>query len=377
MKIGAADVQYFRILAGIVAQILFCCAVPFSVEAQESTEDDSSPAINVGLHTHYGFIIPHSSTIQEIAHSNPWGVEADISFHFTDEKAWSYLQGYPRLGASLAYYNFDNPQVLGNAYALVFYAEPFLSAHRNFSISFRLGAGLVYMDNPYDPETNPENLFYSTAISFPLVANLMANYKLNEHFMLRAGGSYQHISNGGINQPNKGINFPTATLGINYALRSGSFPERSDVATALERSKREYLLALIGSYHDRSDVPEEQEPLLGVTAYMTQRIGRISALMGGAELIADYSIKKDLEGRGENIDFQRAALLLGHELQIGRIRFNQQLGIYVYAPNKARDPVYQRWGLEYHTQNKLFFGINLKAHRYVADFLDVRAGVRF
>ena len=76
-------------------------------------------------------------------------------------------------------------------------------------------------------------------------------------------------------------------------------------------------------------------------------------------------------------DFQRGALLLGHELQIGRVRFSQQLGVYVYAPYKAKDPVYQRWGLEHHTERQIFWGINLKAHRHVADFLDVRLGLSF
>ena len=353
--------------------------IAFSADLGAQTNpapDTSNIAVNFGIQTHYGFIIPHSSTIREVADSNPWGIEADFSIHYTSARAWEYLQAYPRLGISLAYYNFDNPAVLGNAYSLVAYAEPFLSAHKNFSLSFRLGGGVAYLTNPYDPEINPENLFYSTAFSFPLVANLMTNWRLNNNFLLRAGGSYQHISNGGINQPNKGINYPTATLGINYAIRPAIFPQRQLDERVVERSKRNYLLALIGSYHDRADEPTEQLPLVGLNLYMTQRLGRISALVAGAEWIADFTIKKDLEGRGQSKNFQRGALLVGHELQIGRIRFNQQLGVYVYAPHKGKDPVYQRWGLEYHTQKKLFFGINLKAHRHVAEFLDARIGVR-
>ncbi|WP_224997255.1 acyloxyacyl hydrolase [Cesiribacter sp. SM1] len=357
--------------------LLLTTSTLYAQQATVTENNSKSTAINVGLQGHYGFIIPHSSTIREVADSNPWGIEADLSFHFTSAKAWQYLQGYPRLGASLAYYNFNNPDVLGNAYSLVFYAEPFLSAHKNFSVSFRLGGGVAYLTNPYDEETNPQNLFYSTRFSFPLVANLMANYRLNELLLIRAGGTYQHISNGGINQPNKGINYPTATLGINYAIRPATFIERQPQSEEEQGDKQNYLLALIGSRHDRTDQPEEQANLIGVAAYVSQRIGRISAVTAGAEWIADYTIKKELESRGEDKDFQRGALLAGHELQIGRIRFNQQLGVYVYAPHKGRDPVYQRWGLEYHTPKLLFFGINLKAHRHVAEFLDVRVGVRF
>jgi hypothetical protein len=347
------------------------------VASAQPKSDSARTAISVGLHGHYGFIIPHSRDIVNISDSNPWGIEADLNFHFANEKAWRYLQAYPRLGVSLAYYNFNNPQVLGSAYALLLYAEPFLSAHKNFSLSFRLGGGLAYLDNIYDLDNNPENLFYSTAISFPLEANIMSNYRLSEQYMVRVGATYKHISNGGIRQPNKGINFPSVTVGINYTLRPAPFPQRQLTETDEEVQQRHFLVALIASSQDRYDDPSKKLPLLGLTAYVSQPIGRLSALTAGAEWIADYTIRKEMEDNNETKDFQRGALLAGHELRIGRFRFSQQLGIYVYAPHGARDPVYQRYGLEYHTDKRLFGGINLKAHRHVADFLDVRVGVWF
>lgn len=376
MRLSTAMVQlvHLHILKYLVVLVL--CSMPALSWAQQEATDNSSPAIHVGLNTHYGFIIPHSNTVRHIASSNPRGVEADISLHFTDGRAWQYVQGYPRLGASLAYYNFDNPDVLGNAYALLLYAEPFLSAHKKFSLSFRLGGGIAYLDNVYDEETNPENLFYSTTFSFPLVANLMANWRIGDFYMLRLGGTYQHISNGGRRQPNKGINFPMATVGLHYSLKPGVFPDRQLQKAPEAGKQRHVLFALITAYRDRNDKPDKQAALLGFTAYLSQRIGRMSALTAGGEWIADWAIKKELESRQEVKSFQRAALLAGHELQIGRFRFNQQLGIYVYAPVKGKDPVYQRWGLEYHTPKRLFFGINLKAHRHVAEFLDMRVGMR-
>ncbi|WP_236612881.1 acyloxyacyl hydrolase [Cesiribacter andamanensis] len=350
----------------------------YAQQQQQQQSNIAEPAaLQLGLTTHYGFIIPHSSTIRDVAHSNPRALELDLSLHFTSQKAWNYLQGYPRLGATFSYVNFNYPRVLGNAYALVLYAEPFLSAHRRFSLSFRLGGGLAYMDTPYDEAQNPDNLFYSTRFSFPLVANLMGNYRLGERLQLRAGGTYNHISNGGRRQPNKGINYPTVTLGLQWALRPASFPERQPATAQAQGKKREYLLALIGGYKDREDDPGRQLPVLGLAAYASQRLGRLSALTFGLEWIADYTIRHQLEQQGVDTDFQRGALLLGHELRIGRIRLGQQLGVYVYAPHKAREAVYQRWGLEYHSQKRLFGGINLKAHRHVADFLDLRLGLKF
>lgn len=347
--------------------------------AQETAGSDTTQttAITIGLHNHYGFIISHSSKIRQVANSNPWGVELDVSFHFTNRKAWEYLQGYPRLGASLTYFNFNNPEVLGNGYSLLVFSEPFLSAHKKFSLSFRLGLGLTYLDTPYHPETNPENLFYSTSISFPLVANLMANYRIHERFLLRAGGTYNHISNGGMQQPNKGINYPTFTAGINYTLRPSAFPEREPSERRAVEKKRHYLFALMGGAKDRWQSDNRKLPVLGLAAYASQRVGNINGLVAGFEWVADFTIREELRDKGIHKDFLRGAILAGHEFLIGRFRFSQVFGLYLYAPHKARDRVYQRYGLEYQTGKRLFFGVNLKAHRHVADFFDIRTGIRF
>ncbi|MER2999143.1 acyloxyacyl hydrolase [Pontibacter populi] len=343
----------------------------------DTTQTNQRPAINLGIYNHYGFIIPHSKDIRDLSTSNPWGLAADLSFHFSDSLSWQYLQTYPRLGITFTYYNFDNPEVLGKGYALILYVEPFLTAQHKFSISLRLGAGLAYMDKVYHPDRNPENLFYSTRISFPLVVNLMANYRLNQYLNLRAGGTYKHISNGGIRQPNKGINFPSASLGVDYALRPTYFATRELLTTNFPDKSRHYLVAFMFTLKDRKDNPTDKLPVLGASFYASQKISRLSALTAGAEWVADYTLKEELQDRGQKEGFQRAALLGGHELQVGRFRFSQQLGIYVYAPATARDPAYQRYGLEYHTAKKMFWGINLKAHRHVADFLDIRTGLKF
>ena len=355
--------------------LLSLLLIPTLASAQASP-DSSTTALNLGLRAHYGFIISHISRLRHITNTRPRGLELDLSWHFGSREAWEYLQTYPRLGASLAYYNFGNPDVLGNAYSLLFYAEPFLSAHKSFSLSFRLGGGFAYLTQPYHTVTNPENLFYSTAISFPLAANLMANYKISETLLLRAGATYQHISNGGLNQPNKGINFPTFSAGVDYSLRPAPFPERAAEGGPAVTKDRRYFLAVFGSFTDNPVKPEEHLPLLGGMLKGSQQLSRLSAFTLGAEWVADYALREKIRESGQDTDFQRGALLLGHDLVIGRARLSQELGIYLYAPFTTPDPVYQRYGLTFQFGPRIFLGFNLKAHRVSADFLDLRIGTR-
>jgi len=41
------------------------------------------------------------------------------------------------------------------------------------------------------------------------------------------------------------------------------------------------------------------------------------------------------------------------------------------------DAVYQRYGILFKISDRVFTGINIKAHRHVADFLDLRTGITF
>jgi len=347
--------------------------------AQDVAAPDSlRPALVLGLRGHYGFIIPHSASIRSISYSKPWTVEADLAWHLNGARAWQQCNCYPRLGISVMYVNFDNPAVLGSGLTALAYAEPFLSVHHRFNLSFRLGAGLAYLNQVYDPVSNPENLFYSTPFSFILGASLSANVALNQRLNLRLSGNYNHISNGGTKLPNKGINFPTLSLGLDYAIRPTPFPSRTKTRWQNDRTHfAQYSIAVLATAKTINETEPKRYPTYGLTASASRRIGRLSALLLGAEWVADRTLREELRRQGLDRDYHRIGVLFGHDLLVGRFGFSQQLGVYVYAPHPAMDPVYQRYGLSYRFTDHLFLGINLKAHRQVADLMDVRVGYVF
>ena len=159
----------------------------------------------LGIHVHRGFIIAHSKAIKDVSHSNPWGIEMDFNWHLKKQDAWKYCFCYPRVGFSLFYVNFDNPDVLGYSIATAAYAEPFINAEKRLNYSIRFGTGPVYLSDVYDSVTNPDNLFYSTYIAFLVYLNFSVNYKISPTLTLRGAFNYNHISNGGIKNPNKGL----------------------------------------------------------------------------------------------------------------------------------------------------------------------------
>lgn len=210
--------------------------------------------------------------------------------------------------------------------------------------------------------------------------NISLNYRLTPQVALRAHGNFNHISNGGLKEPNSGINFPTMGLAVDYTLEDFDFPKFQQIDwRKAYRQGWQYRVAAYTTAKTAERNDDRRYWIFGATADLSRRIGRLSAAGAGVEITIDYSLQEWLR-RYEpqrSHEFTRAAVLVGHELLLGRFGFAQQLGIYVYAPYKAMHPVYQRYELTYKAPNGIFFGMNLKAHTRTADFMDLRLGYIF
>lgn len=344
-----------------------------------ASAEENSSLTYIGLRAHYGFIIPHAEKIRSISHSNPRGLEFDLGLHLTGDNAWQYCFCYPRTGIMLSWFDYNNPEILGNSYIITPYIEPFFSAGKTLSASLKTGIGLAYLDNIYDPVTNPLNHFYSTHFSFLVFLNLNLNYRINDHINLKLGGYYNHISNGGNRQPNKGINFPTASIGADYYFNSTVFPERSREEYIRDLQKSSAIrLSLFFTTKEISKEDGKQYAVIGFSPKYSYLAGRLSAISGGFEFVSDGSISERIEQEGlTGAGHRRLSVFAGHELLIGRFNFYQELGVYLYAPYKPRDPVYQRYGIEYSLHQNISLGASLKSHLHVADFLDIRVSYNF
>ncbi|HOK98303.1 MAG TPA: acyloxyacyl hydrolase [Bacteroidales bacterium] len=331
----------------------------------------------LGVRTYYGFIIPHSESIRSISYSRPRGVGIEAGWIALGQRVWDHCFCYPRVGFNFYFTDFNNHDILGRAYAMLFYVEPSFTVLRRMYLSYRFGMGIAFMDTPYDSIRNPRNLFYSTYLSFPLQAAISLNVRVTDRFVFRLGFHYEHISNGGLKQPNKGINYPTAGIGVNYLVDKLMVPTRDKISHTLYPDFFQMNLVLSGTAKTIANNESSRYFIYGLLLEVQKKIARINALSVGTDVTIDYSLKETLRRANLNDDYKRVGILTGHNLLIGRIVFYQKLGVYVYSPYKAKDPVYQRYGLLYRTTKNTSIGIDLKAHRHVADFLDVRLAYHF
>ena len=318
----------------------------------------------------YGSIILHSQELRPIGASYPLGLSIDYGKHKSSQKVWDVCNCYPRSGVSFTFWDFDNREVLGFGFTSMYYIQPVFGAKNRLSFSLRAAAGLSYQSKPYHEENNPNNLSYSTYWGIPLQLGLATHFRLNEAWTIDLQGVLNHISNGGLEEPNKGINWPTLSIGLSHYFSSPEFKDRAKSDwNKNDFDLNRFDLSTFTTYHS----PSSGAYIFswGVESKYLRRVSRLSNLSLGTEYLFDN------QKTGSNKDGHTLGMAIGHEFILGKILFAQQFAAYLIKPDAQMNDVYQRYTLMYRINQQLSAGVGLKSHGHVADFGDFRIGWSF
>jgi len=348
--------------------------------AQPANSEDVNSPMYVGAKLHYGFIIPHADDLRKISDSNIWGIQVDFSKLNTSFRSWSNCNCYSRLGVSFNFYDYRNPEVLGHSYNLAFFFEPYFNFKGRSRFSMRVGMGLSYLDNVYDESSNPENLFFGSKISGILLVNLNYNYLIKESYQLNFSLNYNHISNAGLKMPNKGMNFPTASIGLDYIIKPVKLEPQEKVSGIRKKIILGYgrVFWSIRSVDADSIYSDKDKLMIGIEAGIIKGLSNINGLLAGLEFSYDGSFQEISNRLKENYAPFVLSIHLGNAFVIGRITFTQQMAYYLYKPFPSTSKsFFQRYGIYYRIGKMASVGFSLKAHGHVAEHMDMRLGVEF
>lgn len=344
-----------------------------------STAAPSRGPVIVGAYAQGSIILDHTDAIRHLVKSRPTGFEVNLQRQTTGAAPWHAWYKFPKMGLALTYYNFNNP-VLGRCYAASPYLSKSFSRGAKHDFSFRLGAGLAYITNPYDQDANHKNTIASSALNATLQMRFEYDYALTPHLGLLAGLALNHYSNGATTKPNFGINLPSLVLGLNYHEQRPALTTPDNGQLPTDVGQNFYNVSTSLGYRQRSESDRQKYLVNSVTAAIGRRVNRKSNLLLGVEGFYDRSLKAQLEDTTRaglrQPDVKKAGVFVGHELLFGRLAFVSHLGFYVYEPYKSSTFYYERLGLKYHFTNLLFGAVDLKVHRGAADVIEFKLGAK-
>lgn len=320
--------------------------------------------------TQYGFIIPHASDLKQFSNTRPTGLHLSWQLMNTKKNHWEACHCFHYLGARFSYIDFGAENVLGKSFTLSGTFEPVLWRRNNWALNLNSGIGITYLTHTYDPETNPTNNFFSTKISFLLFVAPTIEYQFSKKWKAHLSLNYNHISNGGQDKPNRGMNFPQAGMGVNYYFNHAPLPEYP----MNEPDDRWMYWLETGITTRNVGQTNNKQPSASLIAGAKRPVSTINGLGGGVEINRDYSLQKESGNYGKTI----SAPFISHHFLLGRFDFNQRMAWYVHQPEEMEGHrFYQRYVLFFRMVSDFHVGVSLKAHGHVATHLDLRLGWQF
>jgi hypothetical protein len=316
----------------------------------------------------YGYVMTKKG-IPDVVSSRPYGFDMSLSRLRTDYESWKVFQSYNITGIQVGYYNFQNPSITGSAYTMTIFTEPVFGRFGRMLISVRAGGGLSFMTRIYDPEKNPFNTMVSSKLSIPLNFSARIRYLIASKWFLTASGSFNHISNGAVRKPNNGMNFPVASLGIEYSLDPVPRMDLAYVPDEGKKTKDKYLQFQVLSGF--KIVYNEPTLAIGLSGRFNNHFLPFLGFNMGAEMIFDGGIRRTITVENLNVDYKRFALTAGLDFFPGKFSVTEYLGIYLYSPYEKDDLIYEKFELSYGILRNFKTGIFLQTHLGSAELFGI------
>lgn len=374
---------YQQFIAALLFFFSFYVACAQRVSMQQPVAKQRSYTLNL----HYGGIYAHSKDIKNTAGATPKGLSFEITNRAVDTATWNKYGSFPNSGLMLSYLNLNTP-ILGSSFTAAYIFEPTFRLNTKMDFFIRTRIGLSYLTSPHDSIKNPANNTYSTKLNFFTAAGVGITHKLNNHYSAVLAANFFHNSNGGFDQPNRGLNYPHISAGIRYNVESNATPAFKRVKDSAWKADRLNYDAFI--YYSpkegyNAQWQHKRKYLFGVGFQTSYRVSGLNALTASAEIYYDDALASIKRNLGDNSSNVYAGIMIGNEFIFRKILFSQQLGFYLHKNTDLytgiyKQPfglVYHRWGLRYKLQEHWYFGFNFLVHGHVADFIDGRLIYRF
>ncbi len=352
---------------------IFCLSV--SLAAQNSIPEES---VWFQFQPQYGFLLPHHKSIRYYIDSHVPAFEINVSYNTAGRFPYDDKYRFPKVG--LAYFagRLDKQGFLGYAHALYPFIRIPVYSSTCLTIHYRIAIGYSRLTKPFDLYSN----FYNHAIGSH--GNLLFGFlvdalsPLNKKVELITSAGLTHFSNGNIRQPNLGINYISALLGLRYKLHSTTIFNKVTLEPFINRK---YEFQSIISAGARVLDLEFNEPLFASS--LSFDMGRYLSDKRKIGLGIDFFYSEVLgliltqEGKSANsFEKTQTGFHISHDLVYNRFIMSVQMGTYVLAKYKS-NAVYGRFALRYRISKNVLASVAIKTHLAIADFVEWGIGYSF
>lgn len=312
----------------------------------------------------------------------------------TGENLWEKNYGYPSYGLGIYSATFLNTSKLGTPVAVyAVFKTPFKRWNR-FNLNFEGGIGITFNWEGYNPLENSYNISMGSNQSVFIDLGMVFSYPVSSHFDLGVGYSFTHFSNGAMKTPNFGLNTFAPKISLNYNINRFVPPAAKEKLpvykqnTCLDFSLFGGMKNVAYKGNDVDSITKYKGvnySVYGINLLLNHQFSYKSKIGIGLSMGYDGSYNSTVlveNGELEPVEgFHGSKLTLSffpsYELVINKLSIVVQPGFYLFRKASIihKPMAYQRLGLHYRINKKLFAGVCLRAYDYhVSDFIEWTLG---
>ena len=153
-----------------------------------------------------GRVIRHNAKFKPVVNGPSFLYQLSWIRHKSDSLAWRKAANFPRVGLTLILADCAPNDVFGYGIGVSPFIDFTLRQRPKSRLDLRLGTGLAYFTEAYDPVSNPENNVIGSHLNTIVHLGIHHQWILNSRLSLGQGIDLIHFSNGRSTSPNLGIN---------------------------------------------------------------------------------------------------------------------------------------------------------------------------
>jgi hypothetical protein len=277
---------------------------------------------------------------------------------------WHHLYGLPAYGFGVSVAS-PGSGVSRPVDAYTFFSWPFAHLNDHVQVTTDFGMGVSWNWKAFNQRTNAYASVLGSNINARIDWGFYLRYVATPQTSLYAGVDFTHRSNGGMRQPDQGINVIGPSVGLRYNLTPERVVRPADDAPPF-RPSWEYVVGFAGG---RKNVLDEVNYLRHdfgagtVTAAVQRQFYRYGKFAAGTDLMYDGSsdargdaFSADVVRQGAFGDRLAMGVYGGYEHIIGRFGAIVQAGYKVFngSNNPNAPSLYERYGWRFRFSDRVW-----------------------
>ncbi len=354
------------------------------------TEASAQPGSGYELNLLAGKVLKHTPKFRPPVPTLSTAVEFAWLKQTYGRYDWEQQRHYPVWGFGATFLHYGIDSIYGSAIGFYPLLQLKLINGKRLSWTFRGGLGLGYVTRHFErgPVWDTVNNAIGSAWNNFSSFSTDLRYRVNPNWSLQLGLSFCHLSNAAMKQPNLGVNFYGAHVGLRY-WPDGDQPAR--VQRERKRLRNRFLVqARAGfAFNESGHGDGPVYPTYIGSLFLSRRYHNLNKVFIGVDYSYHTSIYAFQRNNEINIGKEAAnswksAVFVGHEWMIGRLGFVAQVGVYVKEAMLRLSPFYEKLGYnvyliqqEHGALKELCLTGLLKTHLADAELVEFGIGVGF